>query len=1343
MTFLVSTEQQTRLRSPHKARLYLSVYQPATVYTAQVNQPGITNGTRVVTYNNATGNLADVLPLFTVWIGTAPGLHDLGKVRLRAISGTQITVAENAIPWQNAAYITILREVGIWSVWPRFDDDIFYKDYDVTYTNQNRLLDPVVIAGPDRAGFLSAGSLALPVDLSASYCPGSTISSFSAAAYPSTGVSISLNSGTGIGTITLTTAGSRLIEFSATAANGKTYKTYRVYIAHNRSGANAPITRFRLASPITGRVDQPGFSTRIEVGGSATLADFPDNATILIWKEDEYADSSDPVALDPYGSILFSGFIRNDQFIHGDPKNNPLTTFQATTIGHLLSRHRMFSISLNAAGNPKKWYEFKSNLLTPGAAIYHLIKEHSTAMRRSDWIGLATDAIYLKAVDFLEATLFSQASGLALNQSILAQFSGDNKGRMYFQRNPQYLDASEKNALSEVMEIEREDVDGSATIVRQPELSTSMTHLSGFYYNPNSAQSTPLISKAPGDAPEWAGEGIVNVERQALINQTRSNQLVGRVHAYHNAEYREFRLNMIGDYSGVFATMPRRWYRMTVNGNFNNRQITLSNARFLCQEVSLNYDSAKGDVTTSVILEREVIAVDGVTGDYPTSIPSPSSPPISWPTEINPLPDTYDITLPPTEIPPEAESSFPPLAAWGSCLLLEDLVAGWQDASGGIAGADVHGTTRPAWKQDAATANPENAKMYRLNANKVYVTTNGGQNWREMGPRLDPPNSWDDDPVPTLAELTAVQVYCSKYGTVYVLYRWENPSNLWRGWVARTMDNGESDWEWLGLDHGLALGNLNFEFNTDLEGWALDAQAAMDIFGASTEGQLYHSAFGEPGMQESGGPGANYVGIKSPPLNVGITASTVLSTSYVTSVAGFGWIAVFSDGSKELFDYYPENAGSYSPTWSFAPWAGRTLAYIELANGSHGSSQAVFYRYIRFSDVNTTLDANIDTYPLWFDVSEDDLTLTVTAQRGGVLAALIYILNQVPAEVPEEPALGEETARLLPATGPVETNLGTCTVEEAVAGTWRAYPAFWPHLSDFVVYGLLNAPPGLTGNCQIVEVLGGELAPDAIVGGEDGWGSDVCGSLKFYNPLGGARSYIYAIRNTAAGSTVAFSFASDAQGWLNGPFVPVNGLDDPGMAAASYDGTDGSPDPGCLKCEVAASTGEFIVGKKLTYTAMPGDNFSFKYKLTITGTVEVYLQDMVTETIIGPLTANVDWTEASYPVPEGSELTNIAFIYHDTVGTGSFILQIDEVKISGSSGCEIYLDPGTPKKMLSYKPVPVGSVAPDGMAINQKGLVAIGDAAAAVVVKGWPGGNWTDISDGLTSVDGIRSLRWL
>lgn len=92
MTILTAA-QLSRLRTrPHQTRVWLSIFQPKTVLSAQVNMAGIVDGERDITVTVLSGAMGAVEPGQTCYIGTTPGGHDLGRLRVRRGLGRKSVV---------------------------------------------------------------------------------------------------------------------------------------------------------------------------------------------------------------------------------------------------------------------------------------------------------------------------------------------------------------------------------------------------------------------------------------------------------------------------------------------------------------------------------------------------------------------------------------------------------------------------------------------------------------------------------------------------------------------------------------------------------------------------------------------------------------------------------------------------------------------------------------------------------------------------------------------------------------------------------------------------------------------------------------------------------------------------------------------------------------------------------------------------------------------------------------------------------------------------------------------------------------------------------------------------
>src|SRR3990167_3519086 len=162
----------------HYTDLYLSVFQPNIVLQCQVNDASIAKGERDITFDNTTaGSWQNVKTGSTLLVGSSVGERNVGKVRIKSITSSVITVAENShIEWDDDLFLTALDYFDLWPVFPRIiqdpnnsEDTVWYKDYDILYTDQNTKLGAFMNIGPHRAAFLENGSTPLYFSASGTY----------------------------------------------------------------------------------------------------------------------------------------------------------------------------------------------------------------------------------------------------------------------------------------------------------------------------------------------------------------------------------------------------------------------------------------------------------------------------------------------------------------------------------------------------------------------------------------------------------------------------------------------------------------------------------------------------------------------------------------------------------------------------------------------------------------------------------------------------------------------------------------------------------------------------------------------------------------------------------------------------------------------------------------------------------------------------------------------------------------------------------------------------------------------------------------------------------------------
>lgn len=790
MTIPIPGGSVTNLRkTKHSGTPNLSVFKPTTILAAQVNGAH-DRGARSIAYDNGTGTFSLIRSYQSLWVGTAPGRNDIGIIRIKSITGTAasgtITVDENGIPYEDGYYLTIKHHYGAEPVPPRISNKIFYKFFSLAYSDQNSEPPPVCLekGGAAQVGRLVAGSLVFDFDLTDSYAiaDGATIASYGLTVAPAAGATVSFNTGTGIGTITVTTEGEWWATASAADSNGKTQELFIALKADN-----SPYTDYQPNSYDAGYGQgvQLGFTV---FGNDLTLAQFPDEALVVEWYDGYFNDVADYVNIyDAGDNILTVAYIRSDTASDDFAgQNRKEVTFRAETIDNILDNIYLNSVSLEAVTSPGKWYQY-ARWLTVGRAIHHLLKWHSPIMELIGVRGLTSNTLRIKGAKFEGGATRQMANTLANERGIFAQLTADRLGRLHLARDSQMLNQAARDLLPTILEISEEDVSGPIRTVRQPEGRAYAAQLSGFSFD--GSLSTPFVSMIPGyresnvsyGIPARRGSQFINKTNQVLASQTDSNEKVGRAFAVANMPIKEFNTTFRGNYIGALTCIPTEgWYDMGIANTSLGRELQVNGIRLVCRRFSLSVRD--GDFVTSAVFEPEAIGPDGIQGNYPTSMPPPPNPP-----------------APRWDVP----GSLPALVSFSSVYYRDEDDAGWTQLN---TGSYNHGAVDPWWKVKEQTTDPHSLIWWGVGEAGLVARTRGvAGSPVDLTPVSNPPNTWSDGTAPTVAGLSLIQVLPDTWieSRFYILARMQFSGN-WRGWLLATSDDGNS-YSYVTLYNGVTL----------------------------------------------------------------------------------------------------------------------------------------------------------------------------------------------------------------------------------------------------------------------------------------------------------------------------------------------------------------------------------------------------------------------------------------------------------------------------------------------------------------------------------------------------------
>ena len=572
---------------PQQTEQYLSVFRPTTAMAALVNSGAgpVARGSYVIPYNTvSSGSYLAIEAGMTMLVGTTPGGRELGKIRVRSATNTNITVSENSsINWPAAVYLTVLRYFELWPVYPRIisnpsnpEDVIFFKDYDISYTNQNDILGAFPCAGSHLAGW--AGDNFYFTNTGTSHVLGSALTHD----WAFEGATVTGSTSATPGNITWNTPGHYVVRYRVTAANGSVDITYRYVSIYNRPSAssqNNPIAKWEIDT-VSGSRDEAGYNTQIRVVEENLSINEGD--VVVIFEENWYG--AEKISLGSNTSnpdIFFVGHVLSNS-ISFDYQSKT-SSFEVASITSLMRSMEGFSISVESKRNPNTWFELKN--MNGKSAIYHYLRWHTTLLNLSDFQFFGTD----QNTQYFDSDRGSILDAIDnyMRSALEGKVVADLQGRVYAEVGA-WVTSNPTGSYPTIMSITRRDWLGEPSIVERLSPPISFLERGGVAYSgPVTGTFSALISSAPGSVPAFRGGEDKN-QGMTLASQTQLNELTGNLLANKNSQFPEISMRMAGNYRN-FDIAPQNTVAMDILSTDNNRQIEI-HAPYIIDKISWIYD---------------------------------------------------------------------------------------------------------------------------------------------------------------------------------------------------------------------------------------------------------------------------------------------------------------------------------------------------------------------------------------------------------------------------------------------------------------------------------------------------------------------------------------------------------------------------------------------------------------------------------------------------------------------------------------------------------------------------------------------------------------------------------
>jgi len=670
-------EQELLRTRPQTTKLYLSIFQPVAIFKAQVNDLSAGKGDRVITFDGVTlGLYTYIQDDMTMWVGTTPGGMELGKIRVRSATSTQITVSENSdIVWADNAYLTVFRYWELWPVYPRIiqnpsndEDVIFYKDYDIPYTNQNSILGTYVNAGPHRAAWLDPASGQAQIYYSSTGSYNLLGNSLTYNWFFEGGATVTGSSSAVPGYITYNTPGHYVTRLTVTDSGGAVDTTYRYVSIYNN--ANPPIQKWELGS-LQGSRDEGGYTASIKV---FEIIPIQEHAVVVIFGQNEYGSTQQNLGgnFPNAGDILFVGYVDKDSISY-DYQHSEVS-FDAMSLTDSMQKSSGFGVSVKSVLTPTTWYELLD--LDGRRALYHYLRWHTTALKIADFQFVGAD-YPVQYFDSDRESMYDAINNYMQN-TLVGKVVSDRQGKVWMEVEARAY-PNPTGTFTSVMEITKRDWMNTPVIEERLTNDVSYMEYGGVAYSGvNTGTFSPLMTEVPGNAPGFYGS-LESHQGLALLGQAQLNKMVGNIFANRNSSFPSIGLDM-GINAANLDIAPQETVDIHIPANETVRNVAIDGV-YIPDSMSWKYNP-KGFTLLPTLDAKELVnGNDGTT----VTIPPVDEIGEGWSISkftIPPLPSPSSFSSVPTDSGDDAPR----------IVLVHDPTSGWMLTN-------TFNTPKPSWYQ--------------------------------------------------------------------------------------------------------------------------------------------------------------------------------------------------------------------------------------------------------------------------------------------------------------------------------------------------------------------------------------------------------------------------------------------------------------------------------------------------------------------------------------------------------------------------------------------------------------------------------------------------------------------
>lgn len=624
-------------------------HNPEPIFVAQVNLASPSYPIQDIPYDNVTtGAYTDLAANMFFTLGSAEGLDDYGRGRLRAVpTSTILKVGRSSQGTEDGqlsivdnAYISVYLDFRVHAKIPVIGGDYNeYKDSDLAVGDLTEFPPPIANLGSDFAGSIDPDTSTLTVFFPGSnsipVADGATITGYNWTA-PG-GTFVNGTAATDDDVYIEFPAGVYWVGLTVTDSNGKTHSGRRLVLADDP--ADSLCVSGMQVQNITR--DQQGTTARLRVLQELPRVDYPDGAHVLIFED---RPSLDGVSRD---HVLFTGWHQVDQ---ASARASETHLQRDTLLTCVDAAGRLDSLpgfpqrvevptETDLSESGMNWgYMPAANM---DKFLCYLIHWHSTAASVADFYPSGTwDEYPFVIFDSGGATLYEQLQRQASRIVPDHNFTCDRFGALRVLPNPQFQPVVDRTATVQNSLTDQSWSEISFDYTRPPRVHTTrgsalLTQTEWVIDEDDEKQLlTPVFAIAPGTAPGQGAREDTLGERLAK-SQAALNDCVGHHHAHSNSRYSPIQvtLNLNAD-PWDFDPAAYTWVQLVVSAaSAPQRGIDFVDPR--CLPISVSIDYQYGEEATTwrgrVTLEMETIGLPALTEEQEEALPVGEQPQVPPP----------------------------------------------------------------------------------------------------------------------------------------------------------------------------------------------------------------------------------------------------------------------------------------------------------------------------------------------------------------------------------------------------------------------------------------------------------------------------------------------------------------------------------------------------------------------------------------------------------------------------------------------------------------------------------------------------------------------------------------